>query len=175
VPRSLWSLPLLVLTACGPKDADDSGAYEDSAAPESAVTPEDIDGDGYGADVDCDDADPAVSPGAGEAPYDGVDNDCDAATPDDDLDGDGYLADEDCDDSGASRWDQVGTFTGDIDSWDLNAFCTAWCERGVSGSVDLSGLERLQSVGGAVWVYNNTALAALSGLSGLADVGGFVA
>ncbi|MCB9760113.1 MAG: FG-GAP repeat protein [Alphaproteobacteria bacterium] len=36
----------------------------------------DEDGDGYTADVDCDDQDPAVNPGAAEG-CDGVDNDCD--------------------------------------------------------------------------------------------------
>ena len=37
-----------------------------------------------------------------EVPYDGVDNDCDAATPDDDLDGDGLNLADDCDDEDAS-------------------------------------------------------------------------
>ncbi len=37
-----------------------------------------------------------------EIPYDGLDNDCDAGTPDDDLDGDGLLGAEDCDDTDAS-------------------------------------------------------------------------
>jgi len=37
---------------------------------------EDLDGDGYGAELDCDDSDPAVHPGAREY-WDGKDNDCD--------------------------------------------------------------------------------------------------
>ncbi len=75
----------------------------------------DADGDGYGdaGDTteaceqpagtatngdDCDDDDAGVHPGAAETPYDGVDNDCDAGTPDDDLDGDGFGIADDCDD-----------------------------------------------------------------------------
>ncbi len=59
----------------------------------------DIDGDGYTADVDCDDADAAINPSATEV-CDGVDNDCDGATDEsgatgettwyDDADADGY-------------------------------------------------------------------------------------
>lgn len=59
---------------------------------------EDVDGDGYGATVDCDDTDPLVYPGADEI-CDGWDNDCDGRADVDavdgasfflDLDGDGY-------------------------------------------------------------------------------------
>jgi hypothetical protein len=39
----------------------------------------DLDGDGFGDSVDCDDTDPAVHPGAAER-CDGLDNDCDPAT-----------------------------------------------------------------------------------------------
>ena len=62
----------------------------------------DRDGDGFLNDVDCNDADAAVSPGAGEIVYDGVDNDCNPGTPDDDLDGDGYAMAADCDDGDAA-------------------------------------------------------------------------
>jgi hypothetical protein len=41
----------------------------------------DGDGDGFHSDVDCDDNNPAVNPGATEIPNDGIDNDCNAATP----------------------------------------------------------------------------------------------
>ena len=66
----------------------------------------DLDGDGYDSvecgGLDCDDAAFEVHPGAGEVPYDGLDNDCDETTPDDDLDGDGYPLAEDCNDMDAA-------------------------------------------------------------------------
>ncbi|GDX82124.1 hypothetical protein LBMAG42_39350 [Deltaproteobacteria bacterium] len=60
-----------ILAAC--PAAKDSGAPADSG-------PADLDGDGFDVTTDCDDADPAVFPGAVEVPRDGVDNDCDPAT-----------------------------------------------------------------------------------------------
>jgi hypothetical protein len=57
----------------------------------------DQDGDGYPVDVDCDDTDPLIYPGATEVCDDGVDNDCDELIDceDDgclvDTDGDGYV------------------------------------------------------------------------------------
>jgi hypothetical protein len=82
--RALLILLLSLALACG--DKDDTGTLEDA------------DRDGYGAAVDCDDADANVHPGGLEQPYNGVDDDCDSSTPDDDLDDDGYLEAEDCDD-----------------------------------------------------------------------------
>ncbi len=41
----------------------------------------DVDLDGFGADEDCDDADPLVYPGAPDTPADGVDGDCDGEDP----------------------------------------------------------------------------------------------
>lgn len=44
----------------------------------------DLDGDGFAWGIDCDDRNPAATPGAVEAAGDGVDNDCDPSTPDGD-------------------------------------------------------------------------------------------
>lgn len=61
-------LALSLVLACGDKDAD---------------TAPDVDQDGFSAEVDCDDRDPDVNPGALEI-CDGVDNNCDALVDDDD-------------------------------------------------------------------------------------------
>ena len=77
--RAPWLL--LLLAACG--GPEDTGVR-------------DADGDGWGADSDCDDADPDVHPDAEET-CNGVDDDCDATTDEDllqefwrDEDGDGW-------------------------------------------------------------------------------------
>ena len=59
----------------------------------------DNDGDGYNTEIDCDDQDSSVYPGAPEL-CDGKDNDCDGSPMDTeiDTDEDGYLACDDCDD-----------------------------------------------------------------------------
>ncbi len=74
----------------------------------------DRDGDGYESDVDCNDEDPRIYPGAPEGwssdccELPGVDYDCDgmplicSCNPIPDWDGDGYLSHEDCNDSDAT-------------------------------------------------------------------------
>ena len=106
-------LPLLLIVACGDK-VDTAG--------------EDLDGDGYGAAVDCDDDDAAVNPGATEIPYDGVDNDCDSSTLDDDLDQDGHAEADDCDDEDPDAYPDAPEYCdgadndcdGDVDELDLD-------------------------------------------------------
>ncbi len=60
---------------------------------------EDLDGDGFTANEDCDDLDPEVNSEASEIPNNDVDEDCDGIALIIDEDGDGFNSDEDCDDS----------------------------------------------------------------------------
>ncbi len=101
-------------------DEDCDGAADDADTAPTGTTPfyTDGDADGHGAgpalmrceapagtatvDDDCDDSEAAVNPDASEAPYNGVDDDCDAGTPDDDLDADGFALASDCDDASAA-------------------------------------------------------------------------
>ena len=60
----------------------DSGDPGTTGGTDGADDPQDLDNDGFLSDVDCNDADPAVYPGAEEVCDDGIDNDCDGV-PDD--------------------------------------------------------------------------------------------
>jgi hypothetical protein len=105
--------------ACNGVDDDCDGSVDPDDAAGAPYWYVDGDGDGYGTDDgavqgcdapagtiaaggDCDDADAAVSPGAAEAWYDGVDQDC-ARDDDYDADADGHTSDawagDDCDDT----------------------------------------------------------------------------
>ncbi len=89
-------------------DNDCDGLVDSSDPDCTGPPPVDADSDGYTADVDCDDSNPAVNPGAAEVCDDGIDNDCDGLVDSDDpdctappvdADADGYASDVDCDDS----------------------------------------------------------------------------
>jgi uncharacterized repeat protein (TIGR01451 family) len=62
---------------------DDAVSGDSGALWHVAVVPPDADGDGWRAHVDCDDANPDVSPGETEIIGNGIDDDCRAATSDD--------------------------------------------------------------------------------------------
>ncbi len=84
---------LLALSACRTDhDKPDTDTLPDDTGPDAG----DADGDGYTNDVDCDDSDAAIHPGADEI-CDGIDNDCDATIDQDAVDATTWYADGDGD------------------------------------------------------------------------------
>lgn len=96
----------------GDSETGDSETAE-SDTQETDTAPSDADGDGFGADVDCNETDATIHPDAAEVPYDGIDQDCDGVDLVD-VDGDGGTGSgaggDDCDDTnphiypGAEEW-----------------------------------------------------------------------
>ncbi len=94
----------VVLSACAPQTAD-------KATDTGFIFSFDLDGDGFGAPADCDDADPAVNPLARDVAGDGLDVDCDAVDGvDRDRDGVASIGSggTDCDDDNAARSPALG-------------------------------------------------------------------
>ena len=60
----------------GPDNDSGYGLVDAQAAFEVLTRPVDEDGDGYGVEVDCNDFDPTIYPGAPEKKRDGIDQDC---------------------------------------------------------------------------------------------------
>ena len=96
--RSSSLVLMLAVARCSAPTGDD----DDSSEPTPLA---DVDQDGYGADVDCDDANPAIHPGAVEE-CNGLDDDCNGVLDDGpgfpqyafypDADGDGYAGIDTC-------------------------------------------------------------------------------
>jgi hypothetical protein len=90
------ALAALALLACPAPDSGDKDGgqlyvdYGDDGGGESGGDdggPADLDGDGHAEDVDCDDDDASIHPGADDTDCNGIDEDCDG-TEDDDFGGD---------------------------------------------------------------------------------------
>ena len=101
---SLFSLFLLPLAACGAAFPNAAPAEGDNMFVSGDMGP-DVDGDGYGDLVDCDDGDVNVNPGEEEVLGNMVDDDCDG--------------DVDCDDSQVELTDYG--YDGDGDGWFYSA------------------------------------------------------
>ena len=85
-------------TATDDTTTDDT-ATDDTGTDDTGAGPRDADADGYAADTDCDDADPAVHPGATEL-CNAEDDDCDGAVDEDASDVLTFYADNDGDGHG---------------------------------------------------------------------------
>lgn len=139
---------------CDGKDNDCNGYIDDNTVdcPEGLIcshlqcVPADVDGDGYGNDVDCDDNDPNIHPGAPEL-CNGVDDDCNGTVDDNvtdcpsgsncvngaciyqDNDGDGYTSDVDCDDNDPNVHPGAPEECDGIDN-DCDGFVDNWDDDG---------------------------------------------
>jgi len=130
-----------------PASMNSSGWFSPSAYYQRLTVsyPVDGDGDGFFSDVDCDDTDPAIYPGAIEA-CDGVDTDCDGALSPDEIDGDGDGMAEcegDCDDGNST------IYLGAMELCDgLDNNCDAAIDEGLTEDVDGDGFSSIGSCEG---------------------------
>lgn len=96
-----------------------------------------------------------------------------------DWDGDGHAAPGDCDDTNPETWRGPDVYAGDLGS-DFQSFCEGYCSRAIAGDLLLSdatepevqSLTCLSSVGGSVFLVDNTQLRSLAGLDQLATIAG---
>lgn len=132
--RGIWDYQL---------DPDNSGCFP----------VEDLDGDGVACDLDCDESDPDIYPGADDT-CDGIDTNCDLTDPDEmDADQDGYLAClDDCNDDAAGVHPgavdiECNDIDEDCDGVDLCTTKGCGCETGSSPAPWLAPLLALLLVG----------------------------
>ena len=181
---TLWALGCQPITT-GPADTGRRPGCDEPEVPYDGIdndctptTPDDdLDGDGFGVEEDCDDTAPDIHPGVPETHFDGIDNDCDPSTLDEDVDGDGVPTGEDCDDQDpTAQWSDT-VFRLDADQ--VPGFCEGYCERRVSGSINISAstLTNLDDLQGCLAEFDglilrdNLELVSIAGLSGaLADL-----
>jgi hypothetical protein len=147
----------------GGSDTGDTGGMDTGDTGHTGDMPADIDADGDGvlADMDCDDTNASVYPGADETPYDGIDSDCDDVDPVD-VDCDGYAAEvtggEDCDDTDAAV-NPGATETCDL----IDNDCDEQVDEGVCVPDDLGeGLSWLRVDGASVGLLLSTDIFASS-------------
>jgi hypothetical protein len=173
--RGLLLAAALLLGCTGPGDIGagvgqetgdaDSGAAIDTGPGTDTAGPVDADGDGVPVDEgDCDDAEPAVYPGAPERWGDGVDQDCDGA----DLSHADACAD-------AAPCPDATEIYASVEAWAGIEQCSSipgtlsWTPQSGGGSIANTCVT---AVGGDVVIEGNTAVSDLRPLQRIASIGG---